>query len=152
MQVRHRLRNGGCIASFTGLLHGLSSLNNLAIVLTQGFGCRCSRRGLAGKRLIQGLTESIPEFLLVLSVQSNALGIGLPTLLKGFDRRHTQHRLSGQGFGLFDHGLASCQSLILRGLQGHMSLVHQRLPLRLNGRKGLLTHMTRIAPALGKGM
>ena len=133
-------------------MHRLSGLEHTSVVIAQGLGGGRTAGGLAREGLVQGLSERVPQFLFVFAVQRNALRIGLPTLLQGFDGGHAQHGLGGQGLGLFDHGLAARQGLVLCRLQRRMRLVHQGFPLRLDGSKGFFAHVTTVAPALSKRM
>ena len=50
--------------------------------------------GLALKRLVNGLPESIPELLFLFTIEHHALRLRLPALLQALDRINAQEVLS----------------------------------------------------------
>jgi hypothetical protein len=90
-----------------------------------------SVRWLASKRLIQGQTEGIPQFLFLFAIQRHGVRLLLPTLLKGFDSIHAQGRRTSQGLGFGDQRLTTRHTGFLCYLPGLMRRMNDGFPLGL---------------------
>ena len=119
-------------------------------MLTHGRSGFFALLGLAVEGLVNRLAEGVPQLLLKLAVQRDALRLLLPVLLQCFDGVNAHHRHRAQRLGLFDHGVAAFDALFLRRLQRGVSRVHRRFPLGLQLGEGFFRHMAQVLPTLGK--
>ena len=139
-----------CIARGVGHLNGLGRFHHQAIVLTQGGGGLFAFGRLAIEGVVNGFSESVPQFLLELAVQGHALRLNRPALLQGAHRVNPQIDRSAQNLGFFDQGVAQCHAGFLRRFNGGSGSGHGLFPQALHFGKGFLAQMPGIAPTLCK--
>ena len=109
-----------------------------------------THRRFTGKGFVDGLAESVPEFLLEAAIQYNGMGFFLPALLQSFDGIDTQSRSGTERLRLCNQGIASLQTGFLNRLKGFVRGMDRCFPLRLQFREHFFAQVTAFAPALGE--
>ena len=121
-------------ADFLGVTRGVGGFQRLggvqhhAVSLAQRTVGPFTLQRLAVEGFVDGLAEGIPKLLLELAFKWHALRLGLPAVLKRLDGIDVQHRGGPEHRGFLDHGLATRQAVLLRGLQGRGRGLNGLLP------------------------
>ena len=111
LQRLGRCMNLLCIATSGGCFNGFGCIDHHAVVFTQSgrgfFALQC----FALEGVVNRLSESVPHFLFLLTLNRHALRFMLPALLQVLDGVNVQHRLSAQHHSFFNHGFAPGNAL-----------------------------------------
>ena len=148
VQSRHRGANGLGVGAGVCSVQCLGGFQHHAITVAQRSSGLFALQRLAVEGVVNGLAEAVPQLLLELALQRNALGLGLPAVLQRLDGVDVQHRCIAQRLRFLHHGLAHHHALLLCSFQRRGGQVEGFLPQRLQFGVHFFADMAGIAPAV----